>query len=341
VEATSSAGATVEYITSASDSKGNPLTPECSPASGSTFPPGLTAVTCTATDVFENKAGKSFNVTVQDTAGPDITVGVSPAANANGWHKGPVMVDWTVSDTVGVDTTSGCGDNTYSDETAELVLTCEATDTSGNKSTRSVTLRIDLTAPLVSSAVSPPANAAGWHNGPAMVDWTVTDANGIDSTTGCDDATYGDETAELVLTCEAVDLAGNKGTGMVTLRIDRTAPVVTCLPSPGSMWPPNHSLVAIGVDVNVSDPLAGANGFTLLSAESNEPDAGLDKKDVPNDIQGFEVGTADTNGMLRAERWDDGAGRLYSLEYQGADVAGNVTSCTALVSVAHDQSKKK
>jgi hypothetical protein len=99
--------------------------------------------------------------------------------------------------------------------------------------------------------------------------------------------------------------------------------------------------VAIGVDVNVSDPLAGANGFTLLSAESNEPDAGLDKKDVPNDIQGFEVGTADTNGMLRAERWDDGAGRLYSLEYQGADVAGNVTSCTALVSVAHDQSKKK
>jgi hypothetical protein len=40
------------------------VTVECSPASGGTFPVGLTAVTCTATDAAGNKATCSFDVDV-------------------------------------------------------------------------------------------------------------------------------------------------------------------------------------------------------------------------------------------------------------------------------------
>jgi hypothetical protein len=50
-------------------------------------------------------------------------------------------------------------------------------------------------------------------------------------------------------------------------------------------------------------------------------------------VQGFVVGTADTSGFLRAERTLPGDGRVYTLEYEGADRAGNTASCAAHVEV--------
>ena len=100
-------------------------------------------------------------------------------------------------------------------------------------------------------------------------------------------------------------------------------------------------MVAVQFSVAVDGGLAGAAGFTLLSASSNEPDNGLGDGDTANDIQNFSFGTADVSGMLRAERSGRGTGRVYSLFYQGADLAGNVTPCTSLVRVAHGQSDKK
>ena len=46
----------------------------CVPASGSTFPLGVTTVTCTATDVDGNTSSASFNVTVRDTTAPSLVV---------------------------------------------------------------------------------------------------------------------------------------------------------------------------------------------------------------------------------------------------------------------------
>jgi HYR domain len=55
----------VTYSVSATDPVDGPLTPVCTPASGSTFPPGTTTVTCTATDTHGNTATGSFQVQVQ------------------------------------------------------------------------------------------------------------------------------------------------------------------------------------------------------------------------------------------------------------------------------------
>jgi hypothetical protein len=63
--ASSSAGAIVSYYTpSASDDFDGSLPVNCSPKSGSTFVPGTTQVTCTATDSAANTTTKHFNVTV-------------------------------------------------------------------------------------------------------------------------------------------------------------------------------------------------------------------------------------------------------------------------------------
>jgi hypothetical protein len=65
VDATSPAGAVVTYGASASDIVSGAVTVNCSRPSGSMFPLGTTAVTCSAADAAGNSASGSFNVLVQ------------------------------------------------------------------------------------------------------------------------------------------------------------------------------------------------------------------------------------------------------------------------------------
>jgi hypothetical protein len=138
----------------------------------------------------------------------------------------------------------------------------------------------------------------------------------------------------------ATDTAGNVETKKtIVVRIERSAPAVTCSADPGVLWPPNHQLVAVNVAVHVDDGGGGAAGFTLTSVTSNEPDdarGGGDGNTV-DDIQGFELGTADTAGFLRAERDGAGSGRVYTLTYVVRDQAGNERTCAAIVNVPHDR----
>jgi hypothetical protein len=62
---TSSSGALVTYPVSAADRCDGAVAPGCTPASGSSFAPGITTVTCTAADSHGNKAAGSFQVQVQ------------------------------------------------------------------------------------------------------------------------------------------------------------------------------------------------------------------------------------------------------------------------------------
>ncbi len=63
-DATSSAGALVTYAATASDLVDGPVTPSCTPASGSVFAVGTTTVSCTATDTHGNTSTGDFSVSV-------------------------------------------------------------------------------------------------------------------------------------------------------------------------------------------------------------------------------------------------------------------------------------
>ncbi len=64
-ETTSAEGAVVSYMASALDDVDGPVTPDCEPASGETFPLGATTVECTATDSSNNTSEDEFIVTVR------------------------------------------------------------------------------------------------------------------------------------------------------------------------------------------------------------------------------------------------------------------------------------
>lgn len=196
----------------------------------------------------------------------------------------------------------------------------------------------DTTPPVIGVSLSSAPNAAGWHNVDVTVTWSVTDPeSGLAWSSDCDTTTLTADTAGTMLTCSATNGAGLRAAESVTLQIDKTPPLVDCAASPDTLWPPDHKLVEIGVAVSVSDALSGGGGFVLTSVASSEPDDGTGDGARLNDTQGFQIGTPDTTGWLRAERAGSGNGRVYTLGYVGKDRADNVASCAAAVIVPHDR----
>jgi hypothetical protein len=137
----------------------------------------------------------------------------------------------------------------------------------------------------------------------------------------------------------ATDASGNRGTAVVSVRLtDVTAPSLTLAASPAVLWPPNHQMVPVAIDVAVSDDTDPAPVVELLSVVSSEPDDAPGSGDgaTTGDIQDVSVGTDDRQVSLRAEREGGGPGRVYTLTYRATDAAGNSTIAAVQVVVPND-----
>ncbi len=150
VEATSSAGAVVDYsaLVTATDLEDGDITGDvvCTPASGTTFPLGPTTVNCSVTDSGGRETTGSFVVTVVDTTPPIFTsfpTGVVNliAADINGAVLNIDALGITVADVGGVSEPSTFACNYASGTVLPIGSTttvdCTATDNAGNESTAS------------------------------------------------------------------------------------------------------------------------------------------------------------------------------------------------------------
>ena len=136
VEATGPTGATVTFSASASDDVDGALTPTCSPASGSTFPLGTTTVTCSATDAAGNTGSASFDVTVEDTTPPVVTVPADITTAATSPAGATVTYSASASDLVDGALTPTCSPASGSTfPIGTTTVTCSATDAAGNTGT--------------------------------------------------------------------------------------------------------------------------------------------------------------------------------------------------------------
>lgn len=130
-EAQSREGAIVRYVATALDAKGDPLSVECTIASGTLFPIGSTTVTCSAK--LRATATRSFDVRVADTSAPSLRlprgVLVDATRNDGAYVRFDVSAKDTVDDSVNVDCSPSSGSFFAVGVTT---VNCSANDSSKN-----------------------------------------------------------------------------------------------------------------------------------------------------------------------------------------------------------------
>jgi TolB protein len=128
---------------------------------------------------------------------------------------------------------------------------------------------------------------------------------------------------------------------MVTV-FDPQAPTLMVTTDPTTLWPPNHQMVDVHVSVQVTGGLCSPTPeYALQAVENSEGGAtnghgrGMNAHG-DDDVAGADVGTADLDLQLRAERRDK-AGRVYTLTYAFTTGSAAGTTTSAQVVVPHDQ----
>jgi hypothetical protein len=239
---TSPSGKAETFTASASDSVDGPITPTCSPASGSVFPVGSTTVTCTATDAHGNTGSASFHVAIafNDTTPPQITVPSDITAEATGPGGAAVTYTATATDNVGVRSFSCTPASGSTFPLGTTTVNCSASDAAGNTSTASFHVTVHDTTP---PAITVPANitmqatdSSGvvvTYTAPTatdLVDGPVTPTCTSAPTTGLSSGSKF-PVGTTTITCTATDAHANTATKSfavtVTQQADTTPPVIT------------------------------------------------------------------------------------------------------------------
>jgi hypothetical protein len=152
---------------------------------------------------------------------PEINVSIFGTLGANGWYRSNVTVNWTV---VGAQVSSGCDAVTLTADTLGTKITCTATN-GGDETIKSVTIKLDKTAPSAAPVPGRPPDANGWYNQPLAVLFSGADAtSGLE---GCSSAQYaGPDNGAAALVGSCRDNAGNVTGAAFPFKYDATPPTI-------------------------------------------------------------------------------------------------------------------
>jgi RNA polymerase sigma factor (sigma-70 family) len=148
-EATGPLGAVVAYTVTATDLEDGTDPVTCTPASGATFGLGHSTVSCSSTDRQGNTSRASFDVLVQDTTPPALAVPAGITVQTT--LTSGVKVTFTATATDLVDAAPKVTCNPASGSlflVQTTTVTCIATDSSGNSSSKSFDVTVKLVPPL-------------------------------------------------------------------------------------------------------------------------------------------------------------------------------------------------
>jgi HYR domain len=233
-EATSKDGAQVRFAASATDRVDGPVPVACTPASGSTFPLGATAVSCSAIDAAGFAANRGFRITVADTKAPKLTLPGDLSVQADSATGAAVTYTASAEDSVDGAISPSCSPASGQPfPIGSTRVRCSATDAHGNDASGGFTVLVqearpgpdktppalqlpkDMTVEATSAAgaaVTFPASASDLVDGQVPI--TCTPPSGATFALG---ATQ--------VSCTATDKAGNNATGTFTVTVrDTKAP---------------------------------------------------------------------------------------------------------------------
>jgi HYR domain len=274
-EATGPSGAVVTYTSpTASDSVDGSVGVSCSPSSGSTFALGTTQVTCSATDAHSNSSSTHFDVKVQDTTPPSLTVPSDITKEATGPSGAAVSFSATASDVVDASPTVTCKVGStvvHSGDTFALgtvTVSCTAKDASNNESaatTFNVTVQ-DTTPPTLNLPSNITTIASG--NSQATVNYTASATDLVDGTVAvtCTPASGSSFAAgTTTVNCSTADSHHNTANGSFTVTVNYNwAGFFQPVNNPTDSAPCNT--VKAGSAIPVKFSLGGYQGMNVIAS---------------------------------------------------------------------------
>ncbi len=328
------ASTTVTYSVTANDDLDPSPTILCSPASGSTFPAGVTVVQCSATDNFANSSFGTFTVTVV-TGPPTLTLPSDITAEAT--SPAGAVVTYTAT----ADENAPIVCNPPSGSTFALGTTtvnCSATNVLNQTTTGSFHVTVvDTTPPTLTLPAAITAEATSPSG--AAVTFTATATDLVDGTvtvhcTPASGSTFALGTA--TVQCTATDLHNNTASGSFTVTVqDTTPPTITSLTAnPSFLWPDNHKMVDVTITGTATDLVDSHPTLHILSVTSDQP---VVTNGNPNQSPDWIITGAMTL-QLRAER-TNGRDRTYTITVAATDFSGNTSTATLTVMCAHNRGR--
>jgi hypothetical protein len=219
----------------------------------------------------------------------------------------------------------------------ETLVTCTATDASGNTSECSFTVTVvEAEPPVIKCPADTTVECTG--DGSAVVEFEVTVESKCDSNVVavCDPPSGSSfPLGETVVNCSATDRFGN--TVECSLKVyveDTTPPTIDFISvSKSYLWPPNHRMHDVMVMAEATDICDSAPVCYVYDVTSDEPINGTGDGNTEPD---YEI-VADNMVRLRAERAGPQDGRVYTIHVRCEDASGNSADGTIEVIVPHDR----
>ncbi|WP_411720418.1 OmpL47-type beta-barrel domain-containing protein [Mycetocola sp.] len=100
----------------------------------------------------------------------------------------------------------------------------------GPSATAQASYQADNTGPVITGALSPAPNAAGWNNSNVTITWAATDSgSGLAPGQALPPSTISANGISTVTSPEQLDRVGNVGTRSINVKIDKAAPTITAV----------------------------------------------------------------------------------------------------------------
>lgn len=126
----------------------------------------------------------------------------------------------------------------------------------------------------------------------------------------------------------------------VTVKADDVLPVITLVGGKKTLWPPNHRYITINLAdfvTGVSDNCGAVSPVTIRQVTSDEADNAPNSGNTRYDIA---ISSDAKSVQLRAERIENGNGRVYSITVGATDQAGNIGLATYGVEVPWEKGQQ-
>ena len=307
------------------NSSGTELASGTNSASYKVTTTGTTTYTVKATDKVGNVSSKTVTVKIDKTA-PSIT-----GTDTYGWTKNDVTISQSATDSQsgmsnikiynssGKELASGTNSVSYKVTTTGITTyTVKATDKVGNVSSKTVTVKIDKTAPSITGT-----DTYGWTKNDVTISQNATDSqSGMSNikiydnsnkelASGTNSASYKVTTEGVkTYTVKATDKVGNVSSKTVTVKIDRTAPTGTVKY--------NYDENTADMSITVSDIVETGSGVNKIWVEYYP-------KDNPKNIvsQTFDKNNNNYQGKKNLYDMFNGSVDIISMRVKAIDNVGN------------------